>query len=86
MREDLPPEIADLPPAPPAAAGVVVTEDGISFRVAVSNLERELILQSMSLAEGNKARAAELLGLKRTTFLEKLRKLEEDGLYRCAAS
>jgi DNA-binding NtrC family response regulator len=65
-----------------AAAGlsaVVVTSDGLSLRTAVTNLERELILQSLRLSEGNKARAAELLDLKRTTFLEKLRRLEEDG-------
>ncbi len=61
-------------------AGIVVTEDGLSFRTAVTNLERELILQSLRLAEGNKARAAELLELKRTTFLEKLRRLEVEGL------
>ena len=52
----------------------------MSFRTAVTNLERELILQSLRLAEGNKARAAELLDLKRTTFLEKLRRLETSGL------
>jgi DNA-binding NtrC family response regulator len=81
LREDLPEEIAgvaDRGGAPPA--GIVVTEQGLSFRTAVSALERELILQSLRLADGNKARAAELLELKRTTFLEKLRRLEDEGL------
>ncbi len=82
LREDLPPEVAGSPETdrPQAGASVLVTEEGISFRRAVSNLERELILQSLRLADGNKARAAELLDLKRTTFLEKLRRLEEEGL------
>jgi transcriptional regulator with PAS, ATPase and Fis domain len=81
LREDLPEEIAALPGSPPVAtAGVLVTEEGVSFRTAVTRLERELILQSLRLAEGNKAKAAELLDLKRTTFLEKLRRLEQDGL------
>ena len=57
-----------------------MTEDGVSFKTAITNLERSLILQSMSMADGNKARAAELLHLKRTTFLEKLRRIEEPEL------
>jgi DNA-binding NtrC family response regulator len=81
-RRDLPPEISGIEDGPtcPIQSQVVLTEAGMSFRSAVTNLERELILQSLRLAEGNKAKAAELLDLKRTTFLEKLRKLEEDGL------
>lgn len=79
-KRDLPPQIAGLDTAAPRGVpGVVVTEEGLSLRTAVSNLERELILQSLRLAEGNKARAAELLNLKRTTFLEKLRRLEQHG-------
>jgi DNA-binding NtrC family response regulator len=74
----LPSHVAGARPCPGATAGVIVTKDGVSFRSAVTTLERELILQSLQLAEGNKARAAELLDLKRTTFLEKLRKLEEE--------
>ena len=79
--EDLPEEIHSVLNAPPALPpGLVVTEQGLSFRTAVSNLERELILQSLRLADGNKARAAELLELKRTTFLEKLKRLEDEGM------
>jgi len=66
-------------------AGLQVTEDGLSFRTAVTNLERDLILQSLRLTGGNKARAAALLELKRTTFLEKLQRLEEDGALLTAA-
>jgi transcriptional regulator with PAS, ATPase and Fis domain len=78
-------DAADLPPdvlgseGEPAAPGRLVTAEGVSLRTAVGNLERDLILQSLRLAEGNKARAAELLDLKRTTFLEKLRRLEDEG-------
>jgi DNA-binding NtrC family response regulator len=78
-ERDLPAQIAGREPVPLAVPSVVVTEEGLSFRSAVSNLERELILQSLRLASGNKARAAELLNLKRTTFLEKLRRLEQHG-------
>ncbi len=80
LVQDLPAEtISSGEESSPPRAGVMVTADGISFRTAVSRLERELILQSLRLAEGNKARAAELLDLKRTTVLEKLRRLEEEG-------
>jgi len=79
-QEHLPAEIAGIDLSRQAgASGVVVTEEGVSFRSAVTNLERELILQSLRVADGNKARAAELLELKRTTFLEKLRRLEQKG-------
>ena len=79
-RTHLPPHIAGIDSEPRAgASGVVVTEEGISLRSAVTNLERELILQSLRLADGNKARAAELLELKRTTFVEKLRRMEQSG-------
>ena len=79
-QRHLPPRIAGIDPNhAPGGSGVVVTEDGVSLRSAVTNLERELILQSLRLADGNKARAAELLELKRTTFLEKLRRMEGTG-------
>ncbi len=81
LLEDLPEEMGSAAASTvPGGGGVMVTEEGISFRTAVSQLERELILQSLRIAEGNKARAAELLDLKRTTFLEKLHRLEEEGL------
>ena len=80
-QADLPVDIADLDlTGAPRNSHVVVTTDGVCLRTAVTNLERELILQSLRIASGNKARAAQLLDLKRTTFLEKLRRLEQEGL------
>jgi two-component system response regulator AtoC len=49
--------------------------DGIHFNTMISNLERRLMLQSLEVAGGNKKRAASLLHLKRTTFVEKLRRM-----------
>ncbi len=79
--QDFPAEICGIEPGESAGAGSgpQVTEEGLSFRTAVTNLERDLILQSLRLSGGNKARAAALLDLKRTTFLEKLQRLEDDG-------
>jgi len=42
----------------------------------VTRVERELLLQSLSKAGGNKMRAARLLNMKRTTFVEKLKRLQ----------
>jgi DNA-binding NtrC family response regulator len=45
----------------------------------VANLERELLLQALARSHGVKARAAALLGLNRTTLVEKLKRLEIGG-------
>jgi len=53
-----------------------LTPDGLDLNEAVSQIEREMILQSLAIARGNKSKAAELLHLKRTTFVEKMKRLE----------
>ena len=54
---------------------IEIPDDGIHFNTVVSILEKRLILQSLQMAGGNKKRAASLLHLKRTTFVEKLRRM-----------
>ena len=57
-------------------------DGGVNFNTIVSDLEKRLILQSLEVARGNKKKAATLLRLKRTTFVEKLRRMgvdPEDG-------
>lgn len=49
-------------------------EEGICFDSIVSKLERELILKSLDKTEGNQTKAAEFLDMKRTTFIEKMKK------------
>jgi len=56
-----------------------IPDDGINFNTMISNLEKQLILQSLQVAGGNKKRAASLLHLKRTTFVEKLRRMGVDA-------
>jgi DNA-binding NtrC family response regulator len=58
---------------PPAT--IAIPNDGVHFNAMVSDLEKKLILQSLQVARGNKKRAASLLHLKRTTFVEKLRRM-----------
>jgi two-component system, NtrC family, response regulator AtoC len=59
-------------------AAIDIPMDGVCFDTLVSDLERKLILRSLQLAGGNKKRAASLLRLKRTTFVEKLKRMALD--------
>jgi len=59
--------------------------EGLDLNQVVSDVEKKLMLQSLQVTRGNKKRAAELLGLKRTTFLEKMKRLDlEDCLPECS--
>ena len=53
-----------------------IPDEGVNFDAVVSNVERDLLLQSLNKAGGNKMRAAKLLNMKRTTFVEKLKRLQ----------
>ena len=54
---------------------MVVPADGMSLKDAVSNYERNMILQSLELANGVQKRAAELLQLKPSTLNEMMKRL-----------
>ena len=47
---------------------------GVDLPTIVEQIERELIGRALSRTGGNKAAAAELLKLKRTTLVEKLKR------------
>ena len=51
-----------------------VSDAGIEFNEVVAQLETDLILQALEQTHWNKNRAAGLLGLNRTTLLEKIKK------------
>jgi DNA-binding NtrC family response regulator len=62
---------------PPATAfGMDLPAEGLDLNQVVSDMEKTLMLQSLAITRGNKKRAADLLGLKRTTFLEKMKRLD----------
>ena len=54
---------------------MVVPQEGISLKDAVSNYERTMILQSLELANGVQKRAAELLQVKPSTLNEMMKRL-----------
>lgn len=53
-----------------------IPESGISFNTAVSEFERKLILRALNKTNWIKNRAAKLLQLKRTTLIEKMKKIQ----------
>jgi DNA-binding NtrC family response regulator len=62
---------------PVISSSVTLPEDGINLEAFVANIERELIHRSLERTGGNKGAAARLLQLKRTTLVEKLKRLEK---------
>ena len=56
---------------------VTVPNEGIDFDEMVGRFELSLLEQALALAGGNKARAAALLNIKRTTLLAKMKSFED---------
>jgi two-component system response regulator PilR (NtrC family) len=71
---DLPPEIQSSP-EPAANPFVEFPDDGIDLTAYLSTIERDLIQRSLERTGGNRNKAAELLKIKRTTLVEKLKRL-----------
>ena len=57
-------------------AGTWLPEDGLDFERYIEGIELSLIKRSLERTHGNKRQAARLLNLKRTTLIEKLKRLE----------
>ena len=74
MPTDLPPEIQNRE-ALNYVPLIDIPEEGINFQNVVTDMERELILQSLRRTNGNKKLAAKLLNLKRTTLIEKIKRI-----------
>jgi two-component system response regulator PilR (NtrC family) len=63
-------------PATTEAAPVWFPDDGLDFEQYIEGVELSLIKRSLERTQGNKRQAARLLKLKRTTLIEKLKRLE----------
>jgi DNA-binding NtrC family response regulator len=75
---DLGLEIAGEPDAT-AASAPSLPDDGLDFEAYIGGVELAIIRQSLERTRGNKRQAAKLLNLKRTTLIEKLKRLEPHG-------
>ena len=74
-------EVSDFPPSrglpglsgPPPAPG-----SELDFKGMVNEFEKDLIMQVLARTRGNRSQAAQILRLKRTTLLEKLKKFRQE--------
>ena len=75
-------EVSDLPTELQTEAettnpvDVLLPEGGVDLQQYVQEIERQLIRSSLERTDGNKRKAAELLNIKRTTLVEKAKRLE----------
>jgi DNA-binding NtrC family response regulator len=71
---DLPAEITA--PGIGGLSALDVPESGINFEELIMGIERRLLEQALQKSGGNKARAADMLQMKRTTLISKFKSLE----------
>jgi DNA-binding NtrC family response regulator len=72
---DLPPEVQAV--AVESAPSLDLPDEGVDLPSLVARIERDLIARALSRSSGNRADAARMLGLKRTTLVEKLKRMPE---------
>jgi DNA-binding NtrC family response regulator len=72
---DLTPDIQNQA-APVDSSDAWFPDDGLDFERYIEGVELSLIRRSLERTQGNKRQAAKLLNLKRTTLIEKLKRLE----------
>ncbi|MEM7243699.1 MAG: sigma-54 dependent transcriptional regulator [Acidobacteriota bacterium] len=59
---------------------VNLPEEGLSLPDVVNEIERDLITRALQRVNGSRAEAARLLGLKRTTLVQKIKRQNIDGV------
>jgi DNA-binding NtrC family response regulator len=77
VLHDLPPALTKRAPhsTQGVSGAIVLPQEGLDINETLASMEERLTHEALERAGGNKARAAELLGLKRTTLVERLKKL-----------
>jgi two-component system, NtrC family, response regulator AtoC len=75
-KSDLPADIGGIDDeSVPGLLCPKVTEDGVDMMRIIEAIERRMIAEALELSGGVKARAAGLLGINRTTLVEKIKRL-----------
>jgi DNA-binding NtrC family response regulator len=75
VAADFPPELQQAPVTVDPAE-YAIPDEGLDLESAVATFERTIIRRALERTDGNKSQAADLLKLKRTTLIEKLKRLE----------
>jgi DNA-binding NtrC family response regulator len=73
---DLPGDVQQATSAGDLIPGLALPDEGLDFDAFISRIEHEVIRRALERTGGNKAAAASVLNLKRTTLVEKLKRLE----------
>ncbi|TNF33138.1 MAG: sigma-54-dependent Fis family transcriptional regulator [Deltaproteobacteria bacterium] len=76
-REDIRRKLSQRPGAAAAArdgVSIALPADGLSLKDTLERVERDLIREALLRTHGNRSHAATLLGLNRTTLVEKLKR------------
>ena len=73
---DLPADVGHVSGAADLIPGLALPDTGLDFDSFIARIEREVIRRALERTGGNKAAAASVLNLKRTTLVEKLKRLE----------
>ena len=60
----------------PSEPGLSLPDEGLTLDSLISGIERDLIRQALERTNNNKGQAAKLLNLKRTTLVEKIKRLQ----------
>ena len=73
--DDLPERIVDKRQAQHMSAGEhVLSTNGVDLNHILDEMENNMIVQALDISKGVKSKAANLLGLNRTTLIEKMKK------------
>jgi DNA-binding NtrC family response regulator len=74
-KRDLPTSIGGIDESAAGQLCPKVTTEGVDMVRVIEAIERQMIIEALELSEGVKARAANLLGINRTTLVEKIKRL-----------
>ena len=72
---DLPPDVQSVPVE--SGPKLDLPDEGVDLPTLITRIERDLISRALTRTAGNRADAARMLGLKRTTLVEKLKRIPE---------
>ncbi len=71
---DLPERILAKAPAGSVSGKERLSPDGVDLNIMLDEIENNMIVQALEISRGVKSKAASLLGLNRTTLIEKMKK------------
>jgi transcriptional regulator with PAS, ATPase and Fis domain len=75
IPDEIRPAMEDIPQANQFSEEI--PDEGISLTDYIKNIEKKMILKSLEKTSWNKQKAADLLRIKRTTLIEKIKKIQE---------